>query len=83
MRQKLGELKPGDAGRIVKVDGPATEIVSRLLEMGLLEGSWVELVHQGPFGGDPIAVRARGTLIALRRKEANFVWLEVGSEALG
>jgi ferrous iron transport protein A len=38
----------------------------------------VELVHQAPFGGDPVAVRVRGALIALRRNEANLI--EVASE---
>jgi ferrous iron transport protein A len=77
----LGELKPGDQGRIVRIDtagteGPAAELAARLMEMGLLEGSAVTLVHEAPFGGDPIAVRVRGALIALRRGEANLVWVE-------
>ncbi len=72
MRTKLGELEKGMTGVIVKTDGPI-EIRRRLLEMGFLEGSSVELVHVAPFGGDPIAVRIRGSLLALRRSEANFI----------
>lgn len=68
----LGEMKVGARGIILSTKGPE-EIRSRLLEMGLLEGSGVELVHEAPFGGDPIAVRVRGTLLALRRNEANYV----------
>jgi ferrous iron transport protein A len=39
----------------------------------LLEGSTVEVLHEAPFGKDPIAVRVRGALLALRRSEANHV----------
>ena len=76
--KRLGELSPGQRGTITRVGlqtetAQSTEITQRLLEMGLLEGSDVELVYQAPFGGDPIAVRVRGALIALRRNEANQV----------
>jgi ferrous iron transport protein A len=75
---RLGELRPGDRARIVAIEseGRAAELAARLMEMGLLEGSGVELVHEAPFGGDPIAVRVRGALIALRRGEANQIWVE-------
>ena len=39
-------------------------------ELGFVEGADVELLHQGLFGGDPIAVRVAHTTIALRRREA-------------
>jgi Fe2+ transport system protein FeoA len=69
---KLGELEKGMSGIISKTGGPL-EIRRRLLQMGLLEGSVVELVHVAPFGGDPIAVKVRGSLLALRRNEANHI----------
>ncbi len=72
MTRRLGELRKGEGGRIVTV-GTTDEVARRLLEMGLIEGSWVELVHEAPFGKDPVAVRVRGTMIALRRAEANEV----------
>jgi len=75
----LGEMKVGMHGMISSTKGP-DEIRRRLLEMGLLEGSRVELVHEAPFGGDPIAVRVRGTLLALRRNEANYI--EVSTEGV-
>lgn len=74
--RRLGELRKGECARIVSVRDPETELSRRLLEMGLLEGSLVELVHEAPFGGDPVAVRVRGALIALRRGEANQVEVE-------
>ena len=74
MKSRLGDLKKGMRGKIVEIS--VSEFCSRLMEMGLLEGSVVEIVHEAPFGGDPIAVRVRGALIALRRNEANQVWVE-------
>ena len=48
----------------------ATEIENRLLELGFVEGARVEIMHEGAFGRDPIAVRVNNATIALRRREA-------------
>ncbi len=71
----LGELKKGQSAVIVQVHqkNGQEDMALRLLQMGLLEGARVDLVHEAPFGADPIAVRVRGSLIALRRQEANIV----------
>ncbi len=75
LRQKLGDLKKGMKALICKVGGEeySSDMIRRLLEMGFLENSSVEVIHESPFGGDPIAVRIRGTVIALRRYEANAI----------
>ena len=49
---------------------PAEELERRLIELGFVEGASVEVLHEGPLGGDPIAVRLNDTTIALRRREA-------------
>jgi ferrous iron transport protein A len=49
---------------------PGPELERRLIELGFVEGARVELLHEGLFGGDPIAVRVAQTTIALRRREA-------------
>jgi ferrous iron transport protein A len=72
---RLGELQKGQKGRVRSIDPAAGELGRRLLEMGVLEGGLVEVVHEAPLSRDPIAIRARGTLIGLRRREAN--WIEV------
>jgi ferrous iron transport protein A len=73
----LGAAERGFRGRIgaitVDVDHngvPAVEIERRLLELGFVEGAMVEVLHEGPVGRDPIAVRVNNTTIALRRREA-------------
>lgn len=48
----------------------SAEIERRLLELGFLEGAEVDVLHEGPIGRDPIAVRVNGATIALRRSEA-------------
>ncbi|MBI3535032.1 MAG: ferrous iron transport protein A [Deltaproteobacteria bacterium] len=68
----LGELNKGEAGIIVKVE-ENHKISNRLLEMGFLEGTRVEVIHEAPITKDPIAIRVRGTIIALRRSEAQLI----------
>lgn len=71
----------GDRGVIVKVTGAtgaaeavaAEELERRLLEMGFVEGALIEVLHEGLFGRDPIAVRVDDTRVALRRREAGAV----------
>lgn len=81
MIRRLGEFKKGQKGLIVKIEseGEGKELIPRLMEMGLVEGNEVELVHEAPFGSDPVAIRVRGALIALRRNEANLVFVEIQS----
>jgi Fe2+ transport system protein FeoA len=74
--QPLGQLKKGQKGKITSTGGEP-EMNRRFLEMGLLEGSVVEIVHVAPFSGDPIAIRIRGSLIAMRRVEANHIEVSV------
>ena len=71
----LGQLPRGKKGIISRLGSPdySSHIVERLMHMGLLEGALVEVMHEAPFGKDPIAVKVRGSLIALRRHEANAV----------
>jgi ferrous iron transport protein A len=73
----LGQASRGFCGRInaihvgEDVHGlAAAEIERRLLELGFVEGAEINVLHEGPIGRDPIAVRINGTTIALRRREA-------------
>ena len=73
----LGLARRGFCGRIHAIhvgDGAhglsAIELERRLLELGFVEGAEVEVLHEGPLGGDPIAVRVNHNTIALRRREA-------------
>jgi ferrous iron transport protein A len=52
---------------------PDTELESRLIELGFVEGARVEVLHEGAVGRDPIAVRVENITIAVRRREAMAV----------
>ena len=73
---KLSEARLGDRGVITSVGSlghqraDEVELERRLLELGLVEGANIELIHEGLFGRDPIAVKVDDMRIALRRKEA-------------
>ncbi|HET8996301.1 MAG TPA: FeoA family protein [Acetobacteraceae bacterium] len=82
---RLGDASPRFRGRIVSVTGalsdsslPSDELERRLVEMGFVEGASVELRHQGLFRADPIAVQVDGTLVALRRREAQAILVSAG-----
>lgn len=64
----LGKLVPGESGTVVRV-GCARPVTRRLLEMGLLPGTRVEVVRVAPFG-DPIELTLRGYALSIRRAEA-------------
>ena len=73
----LGHADRGFRGRIhaISTEGrshslTASELEQRLIELGFIEGAAVEVLHEGFFGRDPIAVRVNDATIALRRREA-------------
>jgi ferrous iron transport protein A len=70
----LSQLVPGDRGKVVKVAGDA-EAARRLMEMGLMRGTTVEMVRVAPLG-DPLEVRVRGFMLTLRRAEAEHIEVE-------
>jgi ferrous iron transport protein A len=76
----LSDSHRGFTGTIVEVRAPSAsgglggaEIERRLLEMGFVEGAPVEIVHEGLFGRDPMAIKLADRTVALRRREARSV----------
>src|SRR5580700_6574056 len=76
----LAALPPGTAGRVVAV-GARTGVLSplerRLLEFGFVNGEQVEILAEARPGRDPFVVRVGHTTLALRRREAESVWVEM------
>lgn len=58
------------------------ELERRLLEIGFVEGARIEILHEGAIGGDPIAVRIDDARVALRRREADSVLVQVDAGRL-
>ncbi len=79
----LGTARRGFRGRVACILPIADsgrlhpeEMERRLIEMGFLEGVEIEIVHEAPFGRDPIAVRVGSATVALRRRDAMAILTE-------
>ena len=71
----LSTLEPGQVGRITTVQGEP-HLALRILELGLVCGTSVQLVRSAPLGG-PIEVEIDGFFLSLRRNEADAISVEV------
>jgi len=71
MSRPLSSLSPGTQAVVAEIRIPP-EHRARLLEMGLLVGTPVELVRFAPLG-DPVEIKVRGYHLSLRRHEAEQV----------
>ena len=69
----LDQLPTGDSAVVHRIDCDR-RVGSRLMEMGLLPGTQVEMVRRAPFG-DPLEIRLRGYLLSLRSADAAEVSL--------
>ncbi len=71
----LSELKRGEKGKIVKIGGGG-RVHRRLLDMGVVTGTEVEMERVAPLG-DPIEVKIKGYHLSLRKEEASNLHVEV------
>ena len=60
--------------RIERLDGPHQDC-ARLLDLGFTPGEEISVTQWAPLG-DPIVVRVRGALLALRKREAAWILVE-------
>jgi Fe2+ transport system protein FeoA len=67
----LDRLRPGESGVIERLDGDPA-MVQRLMELGLVPGTGVEVVRHAPLG-DPVELRVRQVHLSLRRSEAAHI----------
>ena len=75
--KRLSDLAPGAAGEVVELDSLCRGFSRRrLLDLGLTVNTKIEVALENTFG-DPRAFRIRGTLIALRKEQADHVWVKV------
>jgi DtxR family Mn-dependent transcriptional regulator len=71
--EHLADLRPGSSARVLGL-APACRGAQRrrLLDLGFVPGTTVAVDLVGP-GGDPTAYRVRGTVVALRREQAQLI----------
>jgi len=69
--QPLSSLTVGAKGVITTIQ-VAPESRGRLMEMGLLTGTPIEIIRYAPMG-DPIEIKVRGYHLTLRKHEAEQI----------
>ena len=72
--QPLTALPVGAAATVAEIKVPP-EHRSRLLEMGVLVGTPIELVRFAPLG-DPVEIKVRGYHLTLRKHEADLIFVQ-------
>lgn len=71
--ERLSSLKIGEQGRVLAIDPACRGLTRRrFLDLGITPGALIEPMMESAFR-DPTAYRIRGTLIALRREQADFI----------
>jgi ferrous iron transport protein A len=73
--QPLTSLAHGAWATVAEIHLPP-EHRPRLMEMGLVVGTPVELVRFAPLG-DPVEIKVRGYNLTLRKHEAEQIWVRV------
>jgi len=71
--QPLTSVALGATATVTEIKLPP-ESRPRLMEMGLLVGTAVELVRFAPMG-DPVEIKVRGYNLTLRKHEAEQIWV--------
>lgn len=69
---KLNELAIGDSAVIKSVSSSNRSLCNKLLSMGLVAGTAIEMLCVAPLG-DPIQIQALGYKLSLRVSEAETV----------
>jgi ferrous iron transport protein A len=76
---RLSDLPTGSRAVIAALPSGVAAL-TRLREMGVVPGTTIQLVRRAPLG-DPIEISLRGSLLSLRRSEAELI--EVTAPAAG
>ena len=73
--KRLSDLMPQEWATVKRLDTP-TQMRRRFLDIGLIEGTRVLCVGKSP-ANDPSAYLIRGAVIAIRRRDAQTVAIEL------
>jgi len=71
---KLTNVKIGVNKKIITVGGVGA-LRHRLLEMGIIPGTPIEITKKAPLG-DPIQIRIRGYELSIRKADADLIEVE-------
>ena len=70
----LKNAEEGERVKVISVSGDRT-LRRRLMDMGILKGSDIQVVRVAPLG-DPVEFLVRGYKLSLRKKDAEMVGIE-------
>jgi ferrous iron transport protein A len=76
--QPLSSLPIGRAGTVAEINVPVQKR-ARLMEMGLLVGTPVQLIRFAPLG-DPVEIKVRGYHLTLRKEEAEQILVRCSND---
>jgi ferrous iron transport protein A len=68
---QLSEVQPGQVVEVVAITGQSA-FRRRVMELGLVPGTRVELVRVAPLG-DPVELLVRGASLSIRKAEARVI----------
>ncbi|MEG1004491.1 MAG: FeoA family protein [Clostridium sp.] len=68
---KLKEATINSIVRVININAKG-ELRRRFFDLGIIEGTSIEVLFKGPFG-DPVAYLIRGAIIALREEEGEKI----------
>ncbi len=72
----LSSLKPSEAGRVISISKVCRgQQRRRLMDLGVVPGSVIR-AEMKSVGGDPTAYLIRGALIALRKQQSDYIFIE-------
>lgn len=69
---RLDQLKPGQKGKVLKIESTTKEIKRRLLDMGITPGVIIEIKRIAPLG-DPYDIKLRDYDLCIRKAELAMI----------
>ena len=72
----LDQLKAGQRACVERIAGEGSAVYQRLMEMGVFDGSEVEVIRFAPLG-DPMELRVQGYNLSVRKADARHVEVRI------
>ena len=72
----LSDLKIGQKGRVLRIEGTNRAIKRHLLDMGITKGTEILIKKVAPMG-DPVDIELRGYELCIRKEEMRNIDVEV------
>ena len=76
MEKLLSELEIKESGKIKRIYSDKGTLHKRLLDMGVIKGTLIEIIKVAPFEG-PIEIKIKGYNLSLRKEEASQIVVEL------